>query len=288
MKSTLLKSIVSAVVIGATMAVTSVAAMAATTNYISSDYSTTFPKDTNTEHDFGNGLVINSNGYNADSKSFNEESFSGSLKLNAKDYTSVPASSSTNNGLFYTGKAGDTVSLVIKGNGIPFAVAVIGDGDPTYLINTVTEKAKLEEISYTLQSDTTICMFALKKTVNTVEYKQSIYIFKTSVTVPTKNTISTITSTGTVPTGDKYAKDATASYIIHEVSDAELAYTKLALGNGSSEAIANTATDKVYKTIQFPDGSAVTAPVGKYYYAVKVDKTTAPTAVSYTWVNVTE
>ncbi|MBR1738228.1 MAG: hypothetical protein IJ736_14665 [Firmicutes bacterium] len=112
---------------------------------------------------------------------------------------------------------------------------------------------------------------------------KSTLVYKVII-LPKNSANSAVSMTSAnAPSGDKYAVDSTYSYIIHTVTAAEMGYNELALANSSDEVVKST--DTVYSTITFPDGSSITAPEGTYLYAVKVNKTTAPTAVNYKWIN---
>ncbi len=114
--------------------------------------------------------------------------------------------------------------------------------------------------------------------------------FGVTAIVITTNDSSNIASTATQigTTGDYYAVDATngTTYIIHSVTADEMAYDSLSL-----QAISGTVapTTKVYSSVEFADGSTLTADsIGATaIYAVKVTGTegAAPTATSFTWVN---
>ena len=107
--------------------------------------------------------------------------------------------------------------------------------------------------------------------------------------------VSTITVAGNIADtlvaspkgGDYYCIDATSTYIIHPVSETELEYTSLAMSKGGA-AVEATKTTEVYTSVQFADGSTVSAEDcgATYIYAVQVTGTNgaAPTT-KYVWVD---
>jgi hypothetical protein len=104
--------------------------------------------------------------------------------------------------------------------------------------------------------------------------------------VITSNSSSTIADTVTAIGSDYYAVDSTnkATYIIHAVTSDEMKYATLAL-EGKSGAVAPTT--EVYTSVEFADGSTLSASDinADAIYAVKVTGTdgAAPTA-TFNWI----
>ncbi|MBR1442837.1 MAG: hypothetical protein IJ583_04810 [Firmicutes bacterium] len=156
--------------------------------------------------------------------------------------------------------------------------------------NKVGNSGYLDSVTVKANSGTgskTFCVTGINTVTNyyicTSDSKATFYGIKLEPH-KTSNSAKAITSAN-APEGDQYAVDSTYSYIIHTVTADEMNYESLAIADSTDNIIAGTSTNTVYSRIIFPDGSSINAPENSYIYAVKVDKTSAPTSVNYKWVN---
>lgn len=269
MRKSLLKSIVAATVLGATMAITSVAAYAADKTWVMTDYSTKL-NGSNVYADLGDGLEVNSNQWKDEEKSYDGVDYTGCIKLNKKDFTSAPDMKSADakaNALAYDGKAGDVITWVGKGNGIPYTFRVAETADfsnPKDLGSTVDNKANLEEFSYTLKNDGKVYIFAYNQ--------QNAFVYSVSVTKATATEELTYDGVQSTNYGkvvvDKSNKTA---YVVAVVSKKEVegadANALLTLSFGSNNDSTALTTDTVYTSV---DGLSANDLGEGLFFAVKV------------------
>ena len=287
MRKSLLKTVAATAIVGVTMALSSVAAWAKTyelnvgnltagditenTSVGTDSFFTLLAKDGQKDSKYNQHMTIEEK-----SKSCEGITYTKQLKTNGTpDFTNefrairfTVDKPSTVTIVASSGKSGKTRHVQLYSN----------DGKPIENAATaVGDSLSSGKISITEQGTYSI---ASSKTDSSTG---SINIFYIKVET-TAESAADITSES-APAGDRYAVDAAASYIIHTVTSDELAYASLAMAPTSGDAIAATKTTSVYSSVKFPDGSVITAPEGSYLYAVKVNKTTAPSAASYKWVN---
>ncbi len=269
MKKTIFKTVAATAVVAVTMALSSVAAFAKTTTYKLDEDETIAAagafKDSATDFTLETGVLeVNFNEKHTEvDKSFNNVEYSYSYKLNTINDSDIQKSGK--NIIKFTGKQGDKISIVIKGNEVPFSTRIQENGNTTTLINTVDNKAKLEEISYTLTADGTAYIYAPKTNIPETQSKaQSLYVF--SITTETKDE-EVADGLSKTANGGVYVLGAD-SYIIAAVSTADLDKEQLTVKIGDQEKTTNT----VYNSVMIGDTEVKASDVnGEYLYAVKVE-----------------
>jgi hypothetical protein len=260
MRKTFLKTLVATAVVGATVALGSVFAFAGTTSYNMSDLGSF---GSNTAFTIGDGLTASFNQSKDEEKTYGDESFTGCVKLNKKDLTAAPdySKSVSDNSIIYEGKKGDTVSLIVKGNAIPYTIRVTEDFSTfTDIASTATNKANLEEMSYTLKADGKAYFFAYNQ--------QNAFVYKITVTTSDDATETSATGLTKLSNGAVYVTDAD-TYVIAGVDSLDADEVSVTVGD-TKKATEKTST--VYTEVKIGDETITAEQVGKkYLYAIKLE-----------------
>ncbi len=259
MRKTFLKTLVATAVVGATVALGSVFAFAGTTSYTMSDLGSF---SSNTAFTIGDGLTASFNQSKTEDKTFGDETFTGCVKLNKKELTEAPDYDKDvkDNSIIYDGKKGDTVSLIVKGNGIPYTIRVTEDFSTfTDLGSTASSKADLEEMTYTLKADGKAYFFAYNQ--------QNAFVYKISVT--TKDEEEQADGFKKLANGNAVYVAGNDTYLIAAVSSLDADSVTIKVG---TTQVGTKKTNTVYQNVEI-NGETINAQekLGvPYLYAVKL------------------
>ncbi len=275
MKKQLFKALAATAIVGAVMAMSSVVASAATTTYKLEDKipATSFASNAKVTLEEGSLEANFNERHEEKDKNFNGVDYGYSFKLNTiseKDSAKIDSK----NLIAYTGKKGDKLTLLTKGNNVKYVVRYKEGTAITDHIGTVTDKADLEESSYTLNDDGTVYIYAPKESLPEGGSSQSVYVFQ--ITVETAETSGgTTEEIGTeleVLENGAVIAVSNDTYIIAAVAkDSDIMdQESITIGvPGATFAPEQPTTSKVYDTIHI-NGEDLSLDPNNYYYAIKV------------------
>ncbi len=303
MRKSLLKSLVATAVVGATMAITSVAAMADGANYAYSGNDSAAPTT---------GQVLVSNEYGtvtaydeyktAITKAYFKQQNANPSKIHkfaAKGFST----NGLNTSLTVTDGTNASYRMVFKyvaqKDSVLRVDLSLNDGKGIYVLKDLNVEAGEDSKGNKIDVGTATQVYGYAndtgdKIYSTYSYyipaNSTVYFAGQGTDIPIYG-IDVTSVAGTAEavgeTDDQFVvTDASSdsTYIVHKVTDTELAANSLSLEGATGGKVATT--DTVYSSVKFADGSAIEAANGSYLYAVQVTGTGAhaPTATSFTWV----
>lgn len=288
MKKTFFKSIVAAAVVGAAVALSSVAAFAAEYTFNANDLTTgdiTSTITAGTDNFFTIKATAETDSKGKLSQQFTVDGNNKTGPVTKTAYTQRIKSNGVGTVDYrcITFTVNSKASVLVEGmsskSGETRDLALVNCNDTATILGTFSNDGKaIGSYTFNITEAGSYCLYPSVNGFN---------IYGIVVKTDDGSTIaSTATQIGT--TGDYYAVDTAngATYIIHSVTADEMAYESLSL-QAISGTVAPTTT--VYSSVEFADDSVLKAEdIGaEAIYAVKVTGTegAAPTATSFTWVN---
>ncbi len=256
MRKSLLKSLVGVAVLGATMAITSVAAMAATYTYNPSTSTT----KVNAGGAVTEGIFTITD---ATAKKFSIDGNSKTSPIDGTDFTKR---------LKTGGKAG-SVTIALPESGL-----IIVEGMSSSSSDSRTVSLAGKDFTVDGKYLNSFCVKDLSAGSYDITFSGGFNIYRITALTGNDAVVPTIASTKASKYGDEICVDVVNgdTYIIHSVSESDLkSINSLTLARFDGTALSATTTDTVYNKVEFSDGSAVEAANGSYIYAVKLEGTCA-------------